>query len=136
MWGRGELQNSFERQRELAEELKDALEAEKEPAALKSRFVSMASHEFRTPLSMIMSSADMITRYGDRMDAEQHAERLEKILLIGRADANHLEFDSARIDGRECRNPPHQLHRCRGSDSRCRREACSTGVDQSSLQRY
>jgi signal transduction histidine kinase len=45
------------------EDLHQALEAEKELNALKSRFVSMASHEFRTPLSTIMSSVDLIGRY-------------------------------------------------------------------------
>lgn len=44
-------------------ELKTALEKEKELNALKSRFVTMASHEFRTPLSAILSSADLIEAY-------------------------------------------------------------------------
>jgi len=40
-----------------------ALEKEKELNELKSRFVSMASHEFRTPLSTILSSADLVEAY-------------------------------------------------------------------------
>ncbi|MCO6476010.1 MAG: PAS domain S-box protein [Phaeodactylibacter sp.] len=43
--------------------LRRALEKEKELSNLKSRFVSMASHEFRTPLSTILSSADLIEAY-------------------------------------------------------------------------
>ncbi|GIV31293.1 MAG: hypothetical protein KatS3mg029_0644 [Saprospiraceae bacterium] len=44
-------------------ELKQALEKEKELSELKSRFVTMASHEFRTPLTSILSSADLIEAY-------------------------------------------------------------------------
>lgn len=43
--------------------LREALAKERDVNALKSRFVSMASHEFRTPLSTIMSSVDLIGRY-------------------------------------------------------------------------
>jgi PAS domain S-box-containing protein len=49
-------------------ELRQALEKEKELNALKSRFVSMASHEFRTPLSTILSSVDLIGRYTEGQD--------------------------------------------------------------------
>ncbi|HEY5749830.1 MAG TPA: PAS domain-containing sensor histidine kinase [Chryseolinea sp.] len=46
-------------------ELYEALGREKEMNQLKSRFVSMASHEFRTPLSVVLSSASLIERYSD-----------------------------------------------------------------------
>ncbi len=49
--------------REREREIRKALEKEKELSELKSRFVSMASHEFRTPLSTILSSADLIEAY-------------------------------------------------------------------------
>jgi PAS domain S-box-containing protein len=60
-------------------DLRKALEAEKELNALKSRFVSMASHEFRTPLSTVMSSVDLIARYTEgSVDAKvhKHVERI------------------------------------------------------------
>ena len=64
----------------LAEKsVREALEAEKELNALKSRFVSMASHEFRTPLSTIMSSVDLIARYSDgpqRVKVERHVSKI------------------------------------------------------------
>ncbi|MCB9051234.1 MAG: PAS domain S-box protein [Lewinellaceae bacterium] len=51
--------------------LRRALEKEKELSNLKSRFVSMASHEFRTPLSTILSSADLIEAY----TSEEHQKK-------------------------------------------------------------
>lgn len=59
--------------------VREALEAEKELNALKSRFVSMASHEFRTPLSTIMSSVDLIARYSEgpqRDKVERHVSKI------------------------------------------------------------
>lgn len=54
------------------ESLQVSLEKEKDLNELKSRFVSMASHEFRTPLSTILSSAALIARYPE---TEQQSER-------------------------------------------------------------
>lgn len=56
-----------------------ALEKEKELSELKSRFVSMASHEFRTPLSTVLSSAYLISKYEEREDhakREKHVQRI------------------------------------------------------------
>lgn len=61
------------------EDLRQALEAEKEINALKSRFVSMASHEFRTPLSTIMSSVDLLARYTEGMQEERVHKHIERI---------------------------------------------------------
>ncbi len=61
------------------QELQDALEKEKELSELKSRFVSMASHEFRTPLSTVLSSAYLIEKYvggDDQPKREKHLQRI------------------------------------------------------------
>lgn len=73
--------------REREERLKMALEKEKELGELKSRFVSMASHEFRTPLASIQSSAAILMKYPT---AELIYEKREKHLGKIKSAVNHL----------------------------------------------
>ena len=69
-------------------ELERNLSIEKEKSELKSRFVSMASHEFRTPLSCILSSASLIERYTNMTDQEKRSKHVDRI----KSSVNNLNF--------------------------------------------
>lgn len=60
-------------------ELNNALEKERELNEMKSRFVSMASHEFRTPLATILSSLSLVTKYGEINEKEKQSVHINKI---------------------------------------------------------
>jgi PAS domain S-box-containing protein len=59
--------------------LNEALAKERELNELKSRFVSMASHEFRTPLATIQSSLSLVKKYGELNDLEKQDKHIQKI---------------------------------------------------------
>ncbi len=99
--------------RELAEdELRKALAAEKELHQLKSNFVSMVSHEFRTPLGIVMTSSDILGRYLTQLPDGERAEHLqaiqksvkrmsaliEEVLLLGRVEAGKVQFNPRPLD--------------------------------------
>ncbi|MBT8232195.1 MAG: PAS domain S-box protein, partial [Saprospiraceae bacterium] len=61
------------------EELKESLNKERELNELKSRFVSMASHEFRTPLTSVLSSASLLGRYVEGLENKNVDKHLNRI---------------------------------------------------------
>ena len=92
--------------------LEESLEREKELSALTSRFTSMVSHEFRTPLSVVNATSDIILKYADKMSQDDINLRLETIknevadmtsmledvLIIGKSDAQKLEYNPESLD--------------------------------------
>lgn len=66
--------------KEAEAELRTALEKEKELNELKSRFVSMASHEFRTPLSAVLSSAYLLSRYTSAEEQTHRDKHIQRIV--------------------------------------------------------
>ncbi len=92
--------------------VRGALVREKELSDLKSRFITTASHEFRTPLTTILSSSELLERYSPKWSEEKklsHLKRiqvaveqmtrlLDDVLLIGKAEAGKLEFNPLALD--------------------------------------
>jgi PAS domain S-box-containing protein len=75
------------RERKRAEEdVRKAFEKERELNELKSKFVSIASHEFRTPLSAVLSSASLIQQYKEKGELEKVTKHVVRI----KSSVNHL----------------------------------------------
>src|SRR5262245_13496635 len=105
--------------RKRAEEASRASEARlRELNELKSNFVSMVSHEFRTPLGIIQSSAELLHDFDKKMQPTERQEQLnsisrnvrrmagmmEEILVLSRLDAGKLDFQPGTLDlNRFCR---------------------------------
>jgi signal transduction histidine kinase len=98
--------------KQMEADLHGTLAREMELSQLKSNFVSMVSHEFRTPLGIIQSSAELLRDFHLRMQpAERHehlesvvrntarmASMMEEILVLSRLDAGKLDFQPATLD--------------------------------------
>lgn len=109
------LQNTLDKLEVNAKELEISLEKEKVLGDLKTRFVSMASHEFRTPLTSILGSATLIEKYAkaeDQPKREQHINRikssvshlteiLEEFLSVGKLEDGKLELHPSEFSVRD-----------------------------------
>lgn len=98
--------------KQAEEETRAALSKQQELLDLRSRFVAMTSHEFRTPLTTILSSVELLRHYGARLSNDDKEElfgtidkgvqrmtrMLDRVLLIGRADAEMLEFHPQELE--------------------------------------
>src|SRR6476469_8938478 len=98
------------------EEVNEALQAEKELGELKSRFVTMASHEFRTPLSTILTSAFLLEKYNNVHEPdkrEKHIHRiktavsdmrsiLEDFLSLGKLEEGLIKAAIVAVPAEEC----------------------------------
>ncbi|MEO9872022.1 PAS domain-containing sensor histidine kinase [Ekhidna sp.] len=73
------LKKSLEDLKKAEQEILKSLEKEKELGELKSRFVSMASHEFRTPLTTVLSSANLIAKYTESEQQGARDKHIERI---------------------------------------------------------
>lgn len=78
------LQETMQKLEASKDELSKALSKEKDLGDLKSAFVSMASHEFRTPLSTILSSASLLAKYkltDEQPKRDKHVQRIKSSVI-------------------------------------------------------
>ena len=98
--------------KQVEAELHRTLAREKELSQLKSNFVSMVSHEFRTPLGIIQSSTELLRDFHNKMQPGERDEQLqsvirntrrmagmmEGVLVLSRLDAGKLDFQPSALD--------------------------------------
>ncbi len=109
------LKEALQKLEQSQEELSGALDKERQLNEIKSRFVSMASHEFRTPLTTVLSSASLISKYtsGDEQEKrDKHIQRiknsvnnlndiLEDFLSLGKLNEGKLEAITEKVNLKE-----------------------------------
>ncbi|HEY9599682.1 MAG TPA: PAS domain-containing sensor histidine kinase [Cyanophyceae cyanobacterium] len=96
-------------------EMMKALDRERELRELKSNFISMASHEFRTPMTSILSSTELLEIYGNqwaydrktkhfdriKVSVERMTELLNDVLLFSKIESGKLKFNPSPLNLRE-----------------------------------
>ena len=99
-------------------ELLTAMQREKELSEMKSKFVSTASHEFRTPLATMLSSAELLEHYSEslgteekrnllqtiQLSAKRMSEMIDDVLTLGRAESGVLKLNLGPTNLRELCN--------------------------------
>lgn len=105
------LKNEIVKGKEVEKMLRESLDKEKELGELKTQFVSTVSHEFRTPLTTILSSVELLQKYGRKWDEDKYLKHtikvvlsidhltslLENVLLISKADSGKVEFNPTLV---------------------------------------
>jgi signal transduction histidine kinase len=99
-------------QKKTEERLQQALQAEQELSELKSRFINTVCHEYRTPLTSIYSSSEILEHYRHQLSEEKQVfylkriqssvyhltQLVEDVLFLGKADSGHLNTRLKKID--------------------------------------
>lgn len=107
-----QLRAEIARRKRLENELRSALEKERELSELKSRILTTISHEYRTPLTTILSSTQLIEQYEARLTSEKKQKHFHRIyraveyltklvndvLFVNQAETSRLEFHPASLD--------------------------------------
>lgn len=106
------LKEALQKLEQSQSELRVALDKERQLNEIKSRFLSMASHEFRTPLSTVLSSASLLSRYTNTEEQDKRNRHIEKIkssvkhlndiledfLSLGKLDEGRIEADISEMN--------------------------------------
>jgi PAS domain S-box-containing protein len=107
-----QLEKAMEELQDAKEEITQALEKEKELNSLKTRFISMISHEYRTPLTVILTSTYLIEQFYEgvkedefnkfinkiRTSVNDMTQLLEDVLTIGRNESGKAKLIPQKID--------------------------------------
>lgn len=105
------LKESLEEIKKGEKEILKALEKEKELNEMKTRFISMASHEFKTPLTTVLSSANLLAKYTQTEEQDKRQRHIDKIkssvqnlnnilndfLSLERLESGHIQVNSKEI---------------------------------------
>ncbi|HVO74509.1 MAG TPA: PAS domain S-box protein [Ignavibacteriaceae bacterium] len=98
--------------KKLEESLNEALKQEKEISMLKTKLISTVSHEFRTPLTAILSSAELLERYGKKWDDMKYYHQLnrmrqsinnltalmEDVLALGKIESKKIKINPVEME--------------------------------------
>jgi PAS domain S-box-containing protein len=107
----GTVEDITER-KQAEDDIRKALETERELGNLKSRFITMASHEFRTPLATISLCSELLKTYGHKFSDEKKLKQINQIqaavqrmthllndvLFIGKSEAGRIEFSPIELN--------------------------------------
>ena len=106
------LKKEIEKEKEIEMMLQQSLEKEKELNEMKSRFISTTSHEFRTPLTSVLSSAELLQKYATKWSDDkknQHLDRIQKsveyltklldgVLTLSRTETGKINYNPEPVD--------------------------------------
>lgn len=106
------LLRDISQRKRLEREVHASLERERQLSEMKSQFISVASHEFRTPLAAAVSTAQLLERYGERITPEKRrvlilrlerslhrlTEIINDVLVVSRVDAKRLAVHRVPTD--------------------------------------
>lgn len=107
-----QLEKEIKKQKKSERKVKEALEKEKELSDLKTRFISTASHEFRTPLTGVLTSTELLEKYGKKLSEDKYKELISRIkqsvdyltnlmddvLTISRTETGKIKFEPAETN--------------------------------------
>ena len=106
------LEADVAEQKEVTEVMRNALEKEKELGEFRRRIITRVSHEFRTPLTVILSSTEFIKKYGHKLADEKKLKHFQKVensvhhitklledaVAIGKAESGEIQFNPTELD--------------------------------------
>jgi len=103
-----DLKEEISKRKKAESKIKAALDKEKELNELKTKFLSLVSHEFKTPLSVILSSATLTKKYTDTEHQKKREKHLENIKLKVRS-LNNILNDFLSIERIESDNNSYNI---------------------------